>query len=523
MSGLAGRERAIRQRLKDDFPHYAARCLKIRTKTGRIAPLVLNRVQLAFHAKVEAQRARTGRVRMLVLKARQPGISTYVAARFFWRVTHRRGVRAFILTHKDDATSNLFGMAKRFYDHCPAPVKPALKAANAKELDFGRLDSGYRVGTAKAEGVGRSDTIQYFHGSEVAFWPNAASHATGALQAVPDAEETEIILESTGNGLGGLFYDKCLAAEQGQGDFELAFIGWQDHEEYRAVPLRGWEAPPAFAEYRALHGLDEEQTYWAFKKNQDMAIAIAAPDDLPCWKFRQEYPATAQEAFQAGGADSLIRGELILKARQESFPEPDARVVPLVLGVDVARGGGDKTRLIDRYGRRYGHNLNRTIDSADLMAVAGAVAQEIERLKPDRVFIDATGGYGAAVYDRLVELGYRMLVTPVEFGGRALKPEHYANKRAEIWALLRDDFAREGGVDLVDDETLHRHLAAPGYGFDSAGRLQLERKEEIKKRLGFSPDGGDAAALTHAGPVRKLSERPTARAQAQGGYSVHRW
>jgi hypothetical protein len=118
----AGKERAIRQRLKDDLVLYAARCLKIRSKAGRLEPLVLNSVQRHIHERLEAQRAATGRVRALILKARQPGVSTYVGARFYWKVTHGRGLRAFILTHRDQATANLFAMAKRFtaYDKAAA-------------------------------------------------------------------------------------------------------------------------------------------------------------------------------------------------------------------------------------------------------------------------------------------------------------------------------------------------------------------------------------------------------------------
>ena len=118
MSGRIGAyERRRRQRLKDDFAHYARRCLMIRTKAGRIAPFRLNRVQEDLHARLEAQLAERGRVRALVLKARQPGISTYVGGRFYWKVTHRRGVRAFILTHRDQATESLFSIAKRFHDY----------------------------------------------------------------------------------------------------------------------------------------------------------------------------------------------------------------------------------------------------------------------------------------------------------------------------------------------------------------------------------------------------------------------
>jgi len=122
VSAKAARESEIRQRLKDDLPHYAERCLKIRSKAGRLEPLILNAVQWHIHERLEAQKAETGRVRALILKARQPGVSTYVGARFYWRVTHGRGLRAFILTHRDQATANLFAMAKRFHYRGQEPL-----------------------------------------------------------------------------------------------------------------------------------------------------------------------------------------------------------------------------------------------------------------------------------------------------------------------------------------------------------------------------------------------------------------
>ncbi|HJN23558.1 MAG TPA: hypothetical protein QF509_06605, partial [Rhodospirillales bacterium] len=124
----------------------------------------LNTVQRRVNEAAERQMASAGRIRILALKARQPGISTYVEGRFYWKTTRRKGVRAFILTHRDQATNNLFAIAKRFHDNCPPAVKPQIKVSNAKELDFLRLVSGYRVGTAKAEGVGRADTIQKIFG-----------------------------------------------------------------------------------------------------------------------------------------------------------------------------------------------------------------------------------------------------------------------------------------------------------------------------------------------------------------------
>ena len=185
-----------RQRLRDDFEVYARECLKIRAKAaagtaGAITGFVLNRVQRHLHARIERQLKDTGRVRALILKGRQMGCSTYSEARFFHKVTHSFGSRAFILTHEIAASDNLFEMVERFHAHCPDAVKPSTGTANAKELYFDRLESGYKVGTASTRATGRSSTIQFFHGSEVAFWPHAEEHMAGIMQAIPDARGTE--------------------------------------------------------------------------------------------------------------------------------------------------------------------------------------------------------------------------------------------------------------------------------------------------------------------------------------------
>jgi len=512
------RERMIRQRLKDDLPHYAARCLTIRTKAGSLEPLRLNTVQKLIHEKLEAQKAATGRVRALILKARQPGVSTYVGARFYWKVTHGRGLRAFILTHRDQATANLFAMAKRFHDCCPPPVKPLTKASNAKELTFGLLDSGYQVGTAKASGVGRSDTIQFFHGSEVAHWANAEEHAAGALQAVPQSTGTEIILESTANGVGGLFYNLWQAAVRGEGDYQAIFIPWFLHDGYRKAAPRGWRPPEAFRAYGDAHRLTRPQLYWAWAKNAELAAATGEAAEALTWRFKQEYPATAQEAFQVSGQTSLIRPELVVRAQGHTAGEQDH--APLVLGIDVARGGGDHSHLIDRQGRAAGRHINRAVDCGDTMELAGLIAREIDRLQPERAFIDM-GSFGAAVYDRLAELGYRRRVTGVSFGARAQDARQYANKRAEIWGALRDWLADPGGAELPDDPLLHSHLCAPGFQINSNQQLLLEAKDRIKARLGLSPDAGDALALTFAEPVRRARRSRAERSET--AYAVHEW
>src|SRR5690242_19958544 len=149
--------------MRTDLQAYAAACLMIRTKTGEVCPLVLNRAQRHIHEQLKTQHGATGKVRALILKGRQQGCSTYVGGRFYHRATHERGIRVFILTHEEAATQNLFEMVERFHEHCPAGEKPPTGTANARELTFDTLDSGYKIGTAGTKGVGRSSTIQLFH------------------------------------------------------------------------------------------------------------------------------------------------------------------------------------------------------------------------------------------------------------------------------------------------------------------------------------------------------------------------
>lgn len=503
---LSRGELKIRQRLKDDFPHYADKCLKIRTKGSGIKPFTMNDSQWFVHHRLAKQLEDRGRVRALILKGRQWGCSTLVEGRYYWKTTHQPGIRAFILTHEQDATDNLFGMAERFHVNCPALVKPHTGAANAKELSFDLLDSGYRVGTAGGKPVGHSQTIQLFHGSEVARWANAAEHMTGVLNAVPDADGTEIILESVAAGASGMFYEMAKKAERGGSEFELIFVPWSTHKEYRATPPKDWKAPPAFAEYGELHKLEPEQVYWAWRKNAELAEAHGQESDEIFWKFREQYPATSDEAFQFGNENAFIPSHLILRARK--FEAPGQSHTPLIFGCDFARnaGQGDRNWFLDRQGRAMGRKLNDAFYSEDTVEIADRLAGHIDKLSPDMCFLDSGGG-GSAVYDILKDRRYGDRLSLVNFGGKANDARKYANKRAEMWGDMRDWLADPGGADMPDDDALAGDINAPEWRENANSQILLEAKDKIRERLHLSPDGGDAAALTFGGRVMSLESR----------------
>lgn len=484
----------IRQRLKDDFIHYASRCLKIRTKEGEIKPFALNKAQLYIHQKLEEQRLRTGKVRALILKGRQQGCSTYVGGRFYHKTTHNFGTQCFILTHALDATNNLFKMAQRFYQNTPPAVQPSVSTNNSKELIFGDLDSGYKIGTAENKSVGRSSTIQLFHGSEIGFWANAHEHTKGILQAVPDATGTEIIMESTANGVGNYFHQMWQKAEGGMSDFIAIFVPWFWQEEYRK------EVPPEFKlnhvehHLQTTYGLTLEQLAWRRTKIVDLSVNGQDGEKSFC----QEYPCNSNEAFVLKGEDSFIPSSLVAKARQGSAE----KYGPLLMGVDPARFGDDRTSIIFRQGR-VAFGL-QSYSKKDTMEVTGIVHSLIEKNRPVKVFVDV-GGLGAGVVDRLNELGHKDVVVSVNAGAKALDDQKYYNKRAEMWALLAE-WLQDIPVSIPDNDSLHADLCGIKYSFDSNSRLVMEKKEDMKKRGVRSPDEGDALALTFAMPNKAFQQ-----------------
>jgi hypothetical protein len=487
-------------RMDGDLGFYAEKCLTIRSKAGHEQQLRFNRAQQFIHERLEEQKARTGRVRALILKGRQQGCSTYVGGRYYHATTLATGIRTFILTHEDAATQNLFEMVNRYHQHCPAYMRPTTGAANAKELFFDKLDSGYKVGTAGTKGVGRSSTIQLFHGSEVAFWPNAESHAAGVLQAVPDEDGTEVILESTANGIGNFFHQKWRDAENGEGDFIAIFVPWFWQEEYRKATPEGFQPTDEEQEYADIYGLDWEQIAWRRNKISELKDAAL---------FKQEYPATAAEAFQMSGHDSFIKPAAIARARKAECEG----VGPLVVGYDPAWKGADRHSMAWRSGRKVSKVESRS--KLDTMEGAGWAKQVIDTDKPARMFIDV-GGVGAGVYDRLVEMGYGEIVRAVNFGSSPLEPPRLdergkpqggcpLNRRAEMWMKSREWLEDVGGADIPDSDSLHADACGPGYKYDSNTRLVLESKDDMRRREAPSPDEWDAVALTFAEPVAPAS------------------
>ncbi len=493
---MISKELQIRLKLKNDFPHYAYKCLKIRAKSGALINLALNKAQLYLHDKLEEQKKKTGRVRAIILKGRQQGISTQIDARIYHLVSHHRGHRAFILTHEQRATDNLFKMVKRFHENCPLVVRAIESANSSKELNFISPEgSGYQVGTAGSKAIGRSDTIQLFHGSEVGYWENGTEHMDGIMQAIPRTSGTEIILESTANGKGNIFYNLWKDALDGHSEFMPVFIPWFWQEEYREKLPEGFILSEEETEYQRLYNLDREQIYWRRLKTQESQLKELG--------FKQEYPSNAEEAFIVSGGNCIISSMSVERARKCKVAASGIKFI----GVDPAGGDPenmsnnprerDRTSIIIRQGRvAYGL---QSYQNKDTMETVGVIVGLIKSENPDFICIDV-GGLGVGIIDRLRELGYGKIIKAINFGSHAMMEDRYANKRAEIWSLM-GDWLKDGPVSIPDSHSLHSDLCAPFYSADSLGRVLLESKDRMKARGVRSPDEGDALALTFAFPA----------------------
>jgi len=436
----------------------------------------------------------------VILKGRQQGCSTYVQARYFHYTITNRGIKTFILTHEGQATKNLFEMTKRYYEYLPVGLCPRANRDSQKELKFESIDSGYAIGTAGAKGTGRSQTVQLLHGSEVAHWPNAAEHAQGLFQAVGDQDNTEIILESTANGIGNFFHSSWVAAEKGLSEFQAIFVPWYWQPEYTAYYKQDHseillsEDEQSLLDAYANNGMTREHIYWRrFKIGQ-----FSSDHDEGVKLFNQEYPCCAADAFLNPVDDTFINSRFVTKARKANVQvSPTA---PLIIGVDPAIGDNDRCAIIKRKGR-VAYDIE-SLRNYNTMELAGKLKGMIEKEKPAKVFIDCIG-IGAGVVDRLQEMGYSC-VEGVNVARSANNKEVYGNLRAELWAEMRDWLMGELDVQIPDEDELHADLCSLGYKHRSNGQLLIESKDDLRKRGMPSPDLADSLMLTfsmgqHAG------------------------
>ena len=279
------------------------------------------------------------------------------------------------------------------------------------------------------------------------------------------------------------------------GVFRRAF-----HEEshlYYNVTISALDSPNVTAGKVQIPGLTTAR--WVKERKEIWG------EDNPLYRARVlgEFPDLAEDALirlseieAAGQREKPSSGvEPAADQSKNASPHPaPTEYEELVLAVDVARFGSDRSVILRRRGQRV--EEIRTFQKLDTMQLTGWVAAAIQEFQPDRVCIDEIG-VGAGVVDRLREQGYQ--VKGINVARWARQDKLFANLRAEGYWRLRELFAT-GTISIPTDSRLMGELAALRYSYDSQGRIIMESKEAMRQRGQASPDVADALMLAFVDP-----------------------
>ena len=406
---------------KANFELFAKEQIKILPKDSSqgFKPFEFNEAQSIVNEAIEKQLKETGKVRVIILKARQMGLSTYTTARVFWKAYYNAYNKSVVMAH-DAATSDaLFSMSKNTIDNMTESFRPKFKKSNAKEIMFEHNDSGYRLYTAGAPEAGRGTTPTIAHLSEVAFWTHDEKILAGLFQGISQANGTEVILESTANGVGNAFHRLWTGAVKGENEYIAIFVPWFLMNEYRRkIPLNTtFERFPEEEILVTRFNLDNEQLYW-----RRLKIAEGGPD-----KFRQEYPSTPEEAFIISGSNvfnleklSQLVPQPILAKREFNFESSMMEDAPrgsieifkyptfedsFVIGADVALGvGKDYSAAVVMNAKREVCAVyrNNTIDPSQF----GDLLFYLGRYYNNALLAVESNSMGIATLNRLTQMKY---------------------------------------------------------------------------------------------------------------------
>lgn len=507
---------------KSDFRKFAREAIRIRTKSGDLEPLDLNEAQGILHDAAEEQLAEERWVRLAGLKGRRQGFSTYVAARGYWRATLWDRQKIYILSHEMASSNVLFDMTALMQEKHPFP--PQVGTDNAKELEFSKRGSSYQVATAGQKAGGRGGAVTFFHGSEAAWWTNAADHFAASVQGVDEVKgvwgvlwreperplpfekgqgeicgwikaPSEIWLETTSAGPAGEFFKRYTDAMKHIGRYRAVFVAWIVQSEYQEagdfVPNAEAEEEGDLSEleYQELYKLTDGQMLWRRSKIHELGSI---------GKFRQEYPIDVTEAFAAANTDAFIPPAMVLRARKRQMEDPDA---PLVIGVDPAGSGGDRFAVAFRRGDKILNVIYRQkLEHDEAVAWLSSILDDFQ---PNRMCIDR-GSMGQNIVSAIRNLNrrYADIVKGIDFGGtsrmKQATPKRAGpwNRRAEMYGDLKEWLTQGGSIP--DDDDLASDMSGPKQKWRANNDWLLESKTEMKARGLRSSDLSDACALTFA-------------------------
>lgn len=333
-------------------------------------------------------------------------------------------------------------------------------------------------------------------------FPGVKRNESELFVELPTGARIRLFGADNPDSLRGLYWDGVVLDEVAQMRNQV----WEEIIRPALVDRNGWAlfigTPNGVNLFSDLYfqAIDNQEWFAGmFRASETGIIPQKELDDARASMSANKYAQEFECDFTASSEDILIPLELAMEATGREYGRATYMLAPVILGVDIARFGDDRSVIIRRQG--LVSSVLHILRDVDTMHLAGVLSTVIEREKPDATFLDM-GAMGPGVYDRLRQLGYN--VTGVYFGAKADAESKYINKRTEMWCLMRD-WLTDGG-SLAGGQDMVRDVSTIRYSYDPANRIKLESKEDAKKRINASPDLGDALALTFAYPVRMKSD-----------------
>ena len=286
--------------MKINKKNYMKSFIYIQTKEGDLVPFRMNYPQRRFYKIVRRLENQGKPVRIIILKARQMGFSTFTSSYFTTDTVTNIGRKTAVVAHTEESTKEIFNKYRVMVNSLPKELQPQMSASNAQEIVFDTKDNtgiGGRIRcmTAGGEGIGRGSTIHNLHISEYAFWKgDKKAVLTGLLQAVPRLPNTSVIIESTANGMDH-FKELWDLAVDGKSDFVPVFFAWWEMPEYRMDVPEDFVLTAEEEAIKKQYNLENEQLVW-----RRWCIYNNCSGDID--QFHQEYPACPEEAFISTGS-----------------------------------------------------------------------------------------------------------------------------------------------------------------------------------------------------------------------------
>ena len=484
------------EKCKEDFDYFATKYLRIVDKDNAVVPLNLNNAQREIHEALADYNF------IKILKGRQFGSTTYIAARFFWEALFNANIRVAVVAHSAKAVGSIFSIYQFYYDNLPPFLKLKTVKSSANEIAF-ESGSFIRIGTANSQNF-RGSTYKLIHASEAAFWESMTTTISSLFQTA--SNNPTIIVETTPNGLNDFF-----TFWRDNNGYHPLFLSWLDHVEYRKKKLdKGQNLTGVEKDFTKKHNLTKEQRNWFVS-----TLRTKLANNIE--SFKTEYPTSEEEAFISTGAfvfPQLVSGDLVKPSKLGwQVHRPPAAYRTYVIGVDTASGSpnGDYSAItvIDVTQQNKPLICATFYDRITLKKFSEVLKRALT--KWEGMVVVERNSYGLTIIEELRQANYPYLYRETKwdkFSNKFVdKLGFYTSAQSRPLLIARlTDYINSNRLQIVDERLRYEIM---NFIYKPSGKAEAEKgfQDDLIFATGLALMGLDQSLLV--AEDMKLHKKPT--------------